>query len=141
MVSTEKVFQDRFAPGRGRFRWLQRILFALLRWCRAEDIEVGHQLITVARPKIADWIEQHRNYCLMDWNQKVTVLLVGPREFEDLSMCCLKLALYWEPVHHHEDGKPVCAMRYLGLEIYVIPWMDGILALPPNKFSLLKFYE
>jgi hypothetical protein len=124
---------DRFGFRKDKgLHWLQRACLWVLRkiGCNAfgEELKVTRQLI---KPKgVADALMQQKHVAdhVFDAPHKIHRVCLGPAQYREMmhEPWVAGYANFLAYAHGGLDGKPML----FGLEVTVVPWMDGVLVLP-----------
>lgn len=125
-----------FKPS-GRFQWLQKLAWAVLvKFSSTQRVEIVSERIVIDRDellkngKLLDAIDFQINEMYQLYNVRGARLLIGVEDFRRLAST--------PEVRHLMSFNVYLPMKnkrgnfIFGLEIQVVPWMQGILVMPPE---------
>jgi hypothetical protein len=118
-----------------RFHFLQRWTFQLLRWYGS----LQHQRVkqtdyvrfTLDTGAFMQRLIDQQEELFRHWNEAPGVLLIGAKDFQEL--------MHTPEIRHHlefvapmtfQNGDPWERPRLMGLEVEVVPWMEGMILMP-----------
>lgn len=111
---------------KGRAPWLQKLLFKVLRWLKADsyDTAIEYTTVQIDPSSIIDALMRNRVDVERLYNKRARYVVMGPGEFhrfctgpETNSVMRLNIGIH---------GK----RTMLGLEVVIVPWIEGFFVLP-----------
>lgn len=120
--------------GRGRFLWLQRILFKVLSYLKCE---YGYDRMTAKfahfqTEDLVDLIMQQQDMVYQIYRKQVKYVLVGRDHYERLvkDTDFMSHIMFQFPHHYMSPRRMDYPTAFYGLRVVFIPWMEGIVAVP-----------
>lgn len=117
-----------------RHKWLQRLCIKVLRKlkCQYYEDHITYKTLTVDSEKFMDKLFEQRE-CLLEWDRLPQTLFIGNSTYYELMNVVKKdQSLHAEftfAAAYHVGGKTI-RPQIMGLEVRVVPWMQGMLAVP-----------
>lgn len=110
--------------------WLQRLLFKVLRWLKANSYNttVTYQTIEIDTQDIFTALMKNRYDVEALYNKRARYVIMGPNDF----MRFTKGAEAHDMMRIHFSAALGTKMKpnILGLEVVIVPWIDGFFVLP-----------
>lgn len=119
--------------GKGRFLWLQRILFKVLSYLKCE---YGHERMSVKSTyfkteDLVDLILKQEGMIRAIYHKQVKYVLVGRDHYERLVVNTDFMShVMFEFPHNYTTHRGTYPSAFRGLRVVFIPWMEGIVAVP-----------
>lgn len=122
---------DRFEFNpRGRLLWLQRLIFQVLRWLRANSLQtsVSYETVEIDTSNILNALMENQRDVEMLYNRRARYVVMGPR---DLARLCDQPEIRELMRFNFTSLIGINSRRtVLGLEVVVVPWVEGFFVLP-----------
>ncbi len=140
-VSTLMVDAFQYKPEVG-YAWLQRIIFKFLTWIKAFAIrkDLDYKEIQFDKKDLLEQLFMQKHIIhKMYYNEKPQFLIGKGEFFELINITRNKYPEFDIPISislQDEYGKNN-AFNAFGVELIVIPWMEGMIILPPG--NAIKF--
>lgn len=136
LIKTEQqtvaaINPDRFEFNpRGRFPWLQRWLFKLLAKLGANSLEksVTYKTVEIDTTRILEALFENQRNVMELYNKRARYVVIGRKDF---TRFCSDPE-YRDPLYFNFSA-PIGINNQrtiLGLEVVVVPWIDGFFVLP-----------
>lgn len=115
---------------KGRLPWLQKLLFKVLRWLKADsyDTTVEYTTVEIDQTSIIDALMRNRIDLERLYNKRARYVVMGPDDFRRFCTAPeinnMMMVNFTAPVGM--NGK----RTILGLEVVIVPWIDGFFVLP-----------
>jgi hypothetical protein len=115
---------------KGRLLWLQKLLFKVLRWLKADsyDTAIEYTTVEIDPSNIIDALMRNRVDVERLYNKRARYVVMGPRDFQRFSSApeinSMLMFSFSTPIGM--NGK----QTILGLEVVIVPWIDGFFVLP-----------
>ena len=121
----------------GRWPRLQRILFAILRRLKAEQFDeyVTYDRVLIDTDKVVDIVRRNRaNVMELLGSDKAKFVVMGSHQFDEAIHSTTSSGIHG-PTQFAFDAKLDIADRWrmYGLQVIVVPWIDGCFVLPDLK--------
>lgn len=114
-------------------RWLKPWVLRTLDWLKKYDDRVRQAEVvtyTIEEDKLYDLVVKAWEEAKFTWHARIRFLLIGAKQWRELTG---DLPVAWG-AFTLEKGVP---RQFLGLEVIVVPWMDGVVVLPEvSEFCL-----
>lgn len=115
---------------RGRMPWLQKLLFKALRWLKADsyDTHIEYKTVEIDPPSIIDALMLNRVDVERLYNRRAKYVVMGPSDFHRFCTApeIKDMLAFSFTVPIGMNGE----RTILGLEVVIVPWIEGFFVLP-----------
>jgi hypothetical protein len=121
--------KDRFEFNpKGKFPWLQKRLFKLLRWMKADSFDkvIKYNTRTIDTSKIVEAIRFNKYDIERLYYKKARYVIMGYDAFTALDGEMREFLRFEAPIRMGMGNRS----EIMGLEIIVVPWIEGFFVLP-----------
>lgn len=114
----------------GRMPWLQRFLFKLLRWLKADsyDTSVTYTTVKIDPPNILDALMRNRVDVERLYNKRARYVVMGASDFQRFSTApeINDMLRFNFMAPFGMNGQ----RTILGLDVVIVPWIEGFFVMP-----------